>query len=52
MHFSVRQFKDSNGAIEIDHPPYSPDLASCDYYWLFDFLLIYLINFLSKTLQL
>ena len=37
MHFSVRQFIDSNGAIEIDHPPYSPDLAPCDY-WLFDYI--------------
>jgi len=25
------------GVIEIDHPPYSPDLAPCDY-WLFDYI--------------
>lgn len=30
-------FIESNGIKLIDHPPYSPDLAPCDY-WLFDFL--------------
>ena len=37
IHFNVRKFIESNGVIEIDHPPYSPDLAPCDY-WLFDYI--------------
>ena len=37
IHFNVRKFIESNGVIEIDHPPYSPDLAFCDY-WLFDYI--------------
>ncbi len=37
IHYNVRNFIESNGVIEIDHPPYSTDLAPCDY-WLFDIL--------------
>ena len=37
IHYNVRNFIESNGVIEIDHPPYSPDLAPCDY-WLFDYI--------------
>jgi len=35
VHTNTRNFVESNGVIEIDHPPYSPDLAPCDF-WLFD----------------
>jgi len=34
---NTRNFIESSGIIEIDHPPYSPDLAPCDY-WLFDYI--------------
>ncbi|EFN76727.1 Histone-lysine N-methyltransferase SETMAR, partial [Harpegnathos saltator] len=30
----VREFLTKKGIIVIDHPPYSPDLAPCDF-WLF-----------------
>ncbi len=32
---SVKSYLDSEGITIIDHPPYSPDLAPCDF-WLFD----------------
>ena len=35
IHFNVSKFIESNVVIEIDHPPYSPDLGPCDF-WLFD----------------
>jgi histone-lysine N-methyltransferase SETMAR len=35
VHKNTRSFIDSSGILEIDHPPYSPDLAPCDF-WLFD----------------
>ena len=38
---NTRKFIQESGIIEIDHPPYSPDLAQCDY-WLFDYLKKYL----------
>jgi hypothetical protein len=34
-HSETIHFIQSNGLLIIDHPPYSPDLAPCDY-WLFD----------------
>ena len=37
IHSNTRNFIESNAMIEIDHPPYSPDLAPCDY-WLFDYI--------------
>jgi len=37
VHSNTRNFVKSSGIIEIDHPPYSPDLAPCDF-WLFDYL--------------
>ena len=33
----LNKFIRSNGVIEIDHPPYSPDLAPSDF-WLFDII--------------
>ena len=30
-------FISSQGVLEIDHPPYSPDLSACDN-WLFDYM--------------
>lgn len=33
----TRSFIEEQGVTEIDHPPYSPDLAPCDY-WLFDYI--------------
>ena len=30
-------FIESNGVIKTDHPPYSPDLPLCDY-WFFDYI--------------
>jgi histone-lysine N-methyltransferase SETMAR len=35
VHSNTSNFIESNGIIEINHPPYSPDLAPCDF-WLFD----------------
>ena len=35
IHSNTRNFIESSGVIEIDHPPYLPDLSPCDY-WLFD----------------
>ena len=32
---NTRNFIESSGVIEIDHPPYSLGLSPCDY-WLFD----------------
>lgn len=37
VHVNVRNFLESKGLKEIDHPPYSPDLAPCDF-WLFDYI--------------
>lgn len=37
VHNNVRNFLESKGLKEIDHPPYSPDLAPCDF-WLFDYI--------------
>jgi len=37
IHSNVINFVKSNGMKIIDHPPYSPDLAPCDY-WLFDYI--------------
>ena len=37
IHSNTRNFIESSGVIEIDHPPYSPDLSPCDY-WLFDYI--------------
>jgi histone-lysine N-methyltransferase SETMAR len=37
VHKNVRNFLQSKGLKEIDHPPYSPDLAPCDF-WLFDYI--------------
>lgn len=37
IHANVRNFLKSKGLKTIDHPPYSPDLAPCDY-WLFDYI--------------
>lgn len=37
VHYNVRSFLESKGLKEIDHPPYSPDLAPCDF-WLFDYI--------------
>jgi histone-lysine N-methyltransferase SETMAR len=37
VHSNVRNFLESKGLKEIDHPPYSPDLAPCDF-WLFDYI--------------
>jgi histone-lysine N-methyltransferase SETMAR len=37
VHLNTRNFIQSSGIIEIDHPPYSPDLAPSDY-WLFDYI--------------
>ena len=34
---NTRKFIQESDIIEIDHPPYSPDLAQCDF-WLFDYL--------------
>lgn len=33
----TRSYIEDQGVTEIDHPPYSPDLAPCDY-WLFDYI--------------
>ena len=32
---NVKAYLESEGMVTIDHPPYSPDLAPCDF-WLFD----------------
>ena len=32
---NVKSYLESEGITTIDHPPYSPDLAHCDF-WLFD----------------
>jgi len=37
VHSNVRNFLQSKGLGEIDHSPYSPDLAPCDF-WLFDYI--------------
>lgn len=37
VHSNVHNFLKSKGMKTIDHPPYSPDLAPCDY-WLFDYI--------------
>ena len=37
VHSNVRNFLQSKGLTEIDHPPYSPDLAPCDF-WLFNYI--------------
>ena len=37
VHKNVDNFLRENGIIKIQHPPYSPDLAPCDF-WLFDML--------------
>ena len=37
IHSNTRNFIESTAMIEIDHPPYSPDLAPCDF-WLFDYI--------------
>jgi len=34
---ATNNFINSSGIMLIDHPPYSPDLAPCDY-WLFDYV--------------
>jgi histone-lysine N-methyltransferase SETMAR len=36
-HEATITFIQSNGMQIIDHPPYSPDLAPCDF-WLFDYI--------------
>ena len=36
-HYNTVLFLESNRIQIIDHPPYSPDLAPCDY-WLFDYI--------------
>ena len=36
-HKNVHNFLESQGIALIDHPPYSPDLAPCDF-WLFDLI--------------
>jgi histone-lysine N-methyltransferase SETMAR len=35
IHKNVKNFLEQEGIAIIDHPPYSPDLAPCDF-WLFD----------------
>jgi hypothetical protein len=45
---NTRKFIQKSGIIEIDHPPYSPDLAQCDY-WLFDYLKKYLEGQVDQT---
>ncbi len=35
VHINVKNFLEQEGITIIDHPPYSPDLAPCDF-WLFD----------------
>lgn len=37
VHSNVRNFLEENGIKLIKHPPYSPDLAPCDF-WLFDLI--------------
>ena len=37
VHSNTRNFINSSGIIEIDYPPYSPDLAPCDF-GLFDYI--------------
>jgi histone-lysine N-methyltransferase SETMAR len=37
VHQNVDNFLKDNGIAKIQHPPYSPDLAPCDF-WLFDML--------------
>ena len=37
IHYDGRNFIESIWGIEINHPPYSQDLAPCDY-WLFDYI--------------
>jgi len=37
LNYDERNFIESNGIIEINHPPYSLDLALIDY-WLFEYI--------------
>ena len=45
---NTRKFIQVSGIIEIDHPPFLPDLAQCDY-WLFDYLKKYLEGQVDQT---
>lgn len=36
-HTNVKDFLTANGIVTIKHPPYSPDLAPCDF-WFFDYI--------------
>ena len=45
---NTRKFIQESDIIEIDHPPYSPDLAQC-YYWLFDYLKKHLEDQVDQT---
>ena len=48
VHSNTRRFIESSGIMDIDHPPYSPDLAPCDY-WLFDYIKEHLDGDLEKS---
>lgn len=37
VHSTVNNFLQEHGMILVKHPPYSPDLAPCDF-WLFDYI--------------
>ena len=37
VHKNVRNFLENQGIGLVEHPPYSPDLAPCDF-WLFDYI--------------
>lgn len=37
VHSSVKSYLEGENFIIMDHPPYSPDLAPCDF-WLFDYI--------------
>lgn len=47
VHENVKNFLNFNGINIIDHPPYSPDLAPCDF-WLFNEIKKRLPNQISK----
>ena len=43
VHSSVKKYLESQNLTIIRHPPYSPDLAPCDF-WLFDYIKRHLID--------
>ena len=44
VHSTVNNFIKEHGMILMKHPPYSPDLAPCDF-WLFDYIKARLVDY-------